>query len=143
MDLKIIVAGHVVLAVDLLGDNIVDLGEVGVDDDHAVTAVNLIELDLLALSAEGVLGLGSGQSIGVLGQLAVVIDLNDLVGLLDAESLQMSHSVVATWKAASGVATMVAYSVVSSHRIGVGVSVLGPDGGRTALNRQCRRRRRA
>ena len=123
-----------VLAVDLLGDNIVDLGEVGIDDDHAIAAVlELIELDLLALIAEGSLGLGSGQSIGVLGQLAIVIDLSDLVALLDAESL--ADVALSGSNMESGVGSSDDGGIhggVLSVVLGVVVSVLGPNGGRTA-----------
>ena len=83
---KVSITGGVILAVDLLLDNLVDISQIGVDHDHAIVAVLvLVELDLLALSTELSLGLSSGQGVSALLH-AVGVDFNNVSGLLDAES---------------------------------------------------------
>ena len=77
-----------VLAVGLLGNNLVDVSEIGVDHDQTIIAVSvLVEFDLLALSTDHSLGGGSGVGhiLGV--ELAVGVGVNNSGGLLHTESL--------------------------------------------------------
>ena len=85
------------LIVGLLGNDLVDISKVGVDDDHAIVAVLvLVELDLLALSADHSLGssglVGLKQSLGSGAVInAVDISLNDLASFFSPRASQMSH----------------------------------------------------
>ena len=85
---EVSVADNVTLGVGLLSNDLVDIGEVGVDHDHAVAALDLVELDLLALLTEGSLGDGSNDVLVVLEVGSTVgVLLNDGGGLLHAQSL--------------------------------------------------------
>ena len=140
IELHVSVAGNVVLAVGLLGNNLVDVSEIGVDHDQTIIAVLvLVELDLLALSADHSLGssglVGLKQSLGSGAVInAVDISLNDLGFLLLAESLadvalrsgNMERSV------GSGNDGSILSGILLGIVLAVVVGVLGPDGGGTA-----------
>ena len=124
-ELEIVVAVNVAVLVELLGDNGLDISKIGVNDDQTVAAVlELIELDLLALSADHSLGGGGlvGHSSGALH--AVGVGLNDLGGSLLAES--------AADVALSG--GNIVGSVRSGNNLSIGLVGLGvvPLGGGTA-----------
>ena len=121
---SVVVTINMVVLVDLLGDNAGDLGEIGVNDDQTVAVLDLVELDLLALSADHSLSGGGlvGLSSGALHTVGV--GLNDLGGSLLAE--------VAADVALSG--GNIVGSVRSGNDLSIGLAGLGvvPLGGGTA-----------
>ena len=86
-EVHVSIAGNMTLGIGLLILDGVDLGKVSVDDDQTIAAVNLVVLELAALSTDHSLGGGSGVS-HILGVLhAIGVGVNNSGGLLHTESL--------------------------------------------------------
>ena len=82
---SVVVTINMVVLVDLLGDNAGDLSEIGVNDDQTVAVLDLVELDLLALSADHSLSGGGLVGLSSSALHAIGVGLNDLGGSLLAE----------------------------------------------------------
>ena len=134
-ELHVVVANNVTLGVELLSNNVSNLGEVGVDDDQTIAAVNLVVLELLALSTDH--GLSGGSGVGDIGgfKLAVGVGVNNSGGLLHTESLADvalgSLNVEGSLRGSGDLSIGVLGAVIILEVL---VAVLEPHGGGTAPN---------